>query len=55
MNRTLRKAVMNRSTLNRRLNRITINFENYKKQLNISVNILRKVKNDTLITLTLKM
>ena len=46
MNRTLRKAIMTRSKLKRRckLDRTTINFENYKKQRNIFVNLLRKSK-----------
>ena len=46
MNKTLRKAIMTRSMLKRRYNldRTTINFEKYKKQLNIYVNLLRKSK-----------
>ena len=46
MNKTLRKAIMTRSMLKRRYNldRTTINFEKYKKQLNIYVNLLRKNK-----------
>ena len=46
MNKTLRKAIMTRSKLKRRYNldRTTINFENYKKQCNICVNLLRKSK-----------
>ena len=46
MNRTLRKAVVTRSKLKRRykLDRTTINFENYEKQRNIFVNHLRKSK-----------
>ena len=56
MNKTLRKAIMTRSMLKRRYNldRTTINFEKYKKQLNIYVNFYVKVKSNTLITLTLK-
>ena len=46
MNKTLRKAIMTRSMLKRRYNldRTTINFEKYKKQRNIYVNLLRKSK-----------
>ena len=46
MNKTLRKAIMTRPMLKRRYNldRTTINFEKYKKQLNIYVNLLRKSK-----------
>ena len=46
MNRTLRKAIMTRSKLKRRyiLDRTTVNFEKYKKQRNICVNLLRKIK-----------
>ena len=46
MNKTLRKAIMTRSMLKRRYNldRTTINFEKYKKQLNIYVSLLRKSK-----------
>ena len=44
MNRTLRKVVMASSKLKMRYNldRATNNFENYKKQRNICVNLLRK-------------
>ena len=44
MNRILRKANMTRSNVKRRYNldRTTIKFQNYKKQRNICVNILRK-------------
>ena len=47
MNKTLRKAIMRRSKLNRRhnLDRIIINFENYKEKCNICINLLRKSKN----------
>ena len=57
MNRTVRKAFMSNPKLKRRYNldRTPINFENYKKQLNFCVNLLRKVKSNTLTTLTLKM
>ena len=57
MNRTLRKAIMTRSKLNRRYNldRTTISFEKFKKQRNICVNLYAKVKNNTLATLMLKM
>ena len=44
MNRTLRKAIMTRSKLKRRYNWYLINFENYKEQRNICVNLLRKSK-----------
>ena len=46
MNRTLRKAIMTRSKLENSCNlgRTSINFENYKKQRNICVNLLRKSK-----------
>ena len=46
MNKTLRKAIISRSKLKRRYNldRIIINFENYKEQRNICVNLLRKSK-----------
>ena len=46
MNKTLRKAIMTRSKLKRRYNfdRTTINFEKYKRQRNIYVNLLRKSK-----------
>ena len=46
MNKTLRKAIMTRSKLKRRYNfdRNTINFEKYKRQRNIYVNLLRKSK-----------
>ena len=46
MNRTLRKAIMTRSKLKRKYNldRATINFEDYKKQHNICVNLLLKRK-----------
>ena len=46
MNRTLRKAIMAKSKLKSRYNldRTTINFENFKKQPNICVNLLRKSK-----------
>ena len=44
MNRTLRKAIMTSSKLKRRYNidRTTVNFKNYKKQREISVNLLCK-------------
>ena len=46
MKRTLRKAIMTGSKLKRmyNLDRTTINFENYKKQLNSCVNLVRKSK-----------
>ena len=46
MNRTLRKAIMTRTTLKMmyNLDRTTISFEKYKKQCNICVNLLRRVK-----------
>ena len=46
MNKTLRKAIMTRSKLKRRYNldRTTINFEKYKKQRNICVNLSCKSK-----------
>ena len=44
MNRTLRNAIMTRSKLKTRYNldRTTINFENFKKQRNTCVTLLRK-------------
>ena len=46
MNRTVRKAFMSNPKLKRRYNldRTPINFENYKKQLNFCVNLLRTSK-----------
>ena len=46
MNKTLRKAIMTRSKLKTRYNldRTTINLENYTKQRNICVSLLRKSK-----------
>ena len=46
MNRTVRKAFMTNPKLKRRYNldRTPINFENYKKQRNFCVNLLRKSK-----------
>ena len=46
MNKTLRKAIMTRSKLKTRYNldRPTINLENYTKQRNICVSLLRKSK-----------
>ena len=46
MKRTLRKAIVTRSKLKRmyNLDRTTINFVNYKKQLNSCVNLVRKSK-----------
>ena len=46
MNRTLKKTIMTRSKLKRKYNldRTTINFENYKKQRSICVNLLLKSK-----------
>ena len=56
MNRTLRKAIITRSKLKRRCNldRIIINFENYKEQRNTCVNLLRKSKKQYFKNIDLK-
>ena len=56
MNKTLRKAIISRSKLKRRYNldRIIINFENYKEQRNICVNLLRKSKKQYFKNIDLK-
>ena len=56
MNKTLRKAIISRSKLKRRYNldRIIINFENYKEQRNICDNLLRKSKKQYFKNIDLK-
>ena len=54
MNRTLRKAIMTKLKRRYNLDRTTISFEKYKKQLNICVNLLRKCKKQFFSNIDLK-
>ena len=54
MNRTLRKAIMTKLKRRYNLDRTTISFEKYKKQLNICVNLLRKCKKQCFSNIDLK-